>query len=171
MWFFAGLPLAMLVLSKGRGKYIDYFYRNVLKKGRQGEWFDAYVDLPPDETCYSWVVNNIQYASDASVYRSEEYFSKASETLRNRRGDCDDMAILLANCMILKGYENVKVVMGVIKSGGHAWVEWNDYCIDPALRKIMKKEDYYRELKVQIILWFTPNEYWYKFADEKTNKK
>jgi predicted transglutaminase-like cysteine proteinase len=42
----------------------------------------------------TWVNKNITYAEDIDLYGRRDYWATANETLRNRKGDCEDYAIL-----------------------------------------------------------------------------
>jgi len=82
------------------------------------DWNEFWTDV---KAMYDWVVNNIKYRSDGlfpvlpsslsgSVYYTTEMWQFPNETLSLRKGDCEDMAILLCS-MIL--YYN----------GGRYWTE------------------------------------------------
>jgi hypothetical protein len=47
------------------------------------------------EDAVKWINTNIDYESDLSNYGYTEYWANPKEVLERRRGDCDDMAILL----------------------------------------------------------------------------
>ena len=83
-----------------------------------------------------WVINNIQYVSDISQYKAQEEWAFCAETLYNRKGDCEDGAILLANMMVKAGIPKFRVRLnaGDVWDGsgniinkskvGHCWVTY-----------------------------------------------
>lgn len=56
-----------------------------------------------------------QYVGKADVWQT------SVEAFKNTRGDCEDHAIVLADWLIAMG-EDARVVLGMHKSEGHAWV-------------------------------------------------
>jgi hypothetical protein len=67
-----------------------------------------------------WVDKNVTYTPD-----KDDYWQKANETLKRRKGDCEDYAILL--CTLLRAYEvpakDVYVAIGRNSEGkGHAYL-------------------------------------------------
>ncbi|UCE96737.1 MAG: transglutaminase domain-containing protein [Candidatus Bathyarchaeota archaeon] len=92
-------------------------------------------------TIRDWVGRSIEYTKDEDVYGVDEYWQLARETLESRRGDCEDLAILLCSLLRADGWnaQDVYVVIGQNKAGDyHAWVKikiplvgW--YNIDPQL--------------------------------------
>jgi predicted Fe-S protein YdhL (DUF1289 family) len=71
--------------------------------------------------CLDWVKNNVRYTSDDS-----EFWQFAFETLRRKKGDCEDGAILMANMMLMSGvpYWRVRLNAGSVRGGGHAYVTY-----------------------------------------------
>lgn len=80
------------------------------------------------EDCYSWVAANIFYVPDDRL-GSSEYWLYPSQTIKQKKGDCEDFAILLCSLIRAKGTsaEDVMVVAGLVPTNGdiagHAWVE------------------------------------------------
>lgn len=73
-----------------------------------------------------WVGRNIEYVSDYDSYGMSEFWQLGRETLENRRGDCEDFAILLCSLLRADGWnaEGVYVVIGQNEAGEyHAWVK------------------------------------------------
>lgn len=71
----------------------------------QSDWNEYWDDV---KALYDWVVNNVEYRYDGlcsilpdTPYGDVEYFNEMwqlpSETINERKGDCDDQAILLAS--------------------------------------------------------------------------
>jgi hypothetical protein len=96
------------------------------------DWDEYWTDL---EALYDWVVSNIQYNYDGlfpvlpSVMSGDvayitEMWQFPNETLSVRRGDCEDMAILL--CSLVRGYSQeywAECILIVSSSSGHAAVQ------------------------------------------------
>ncbi|MCS7138540.1 MAG: hypothetical protein NZ873_00590, partial [Crenarchaeota archaeon] len=89
------------------------------------DWSEFWMDL---ERLYNWVINNIMYSYDSpspvlpdaggEIYWRDECYRFPNETIKQKRGDCEDQAILLAS-MILS-YSNEKYGVWVIQ-----WVSDN----------------------------------------------
>lgn len=71
--------------------------------------------------CLCWVHENIKYTEDY-----KEFWQFAFETLKRKKGDCEDQAILMANMMIMSGvsYWRIRLNAGTVKGGGHAYVTY-----------------------------------------------
>jgi len=91
--------------------------------------------------CLCWVIDHVNYASDVNADGSQtEYWNFAFETLLPRSpdsprlfGDCEDMAILLANLIMASGvpYWKVRISAGDVddgrgNAGGHCFVTFFD---------------------------------------------
>ena len=85
----------------------------------------------PDEQVIEvlkFVINNLTYTTDNKQYSKNEFWAKASETLYNLKGDCEDGAILMYVLCRLKGIpaNRLYVWAGDVKSnefantGGHS---------------------------------------------------
>lgn len=55
------------------------------------------------EAVNAWANGRIRYVEDAALYRQEDYWADARTTLRNRAGDCEDIAILKMQLLIAAG--------------------------------------------------------------------
>jgi len=124
-----------------------------------GKW----KDLPDDEKaleCQKWVKKYIKYVSDKTQFDLNEYWEYPSETLKTKKGDCDDQAILNANLMLSAGipYWKIRIACATVydskgnEMGGHAFVcyyiEEKDYWVAhdttfyPDLRPVKERPDY-----------------------------
>jgi predicted transglutaminase-like cysteine proteinase len=76
--------------------------------------------------CLDYVINNIRYISDITLFKTAEQWLFAFETLNLGGGDCEDGAILLANIMLKSGvpYWRLRLNAGSVQGGGHAWVTY-----------------------------------------------
>ncbi|MEM1553988.1 MAG: transglutaminase-like domain-containing protein [Thermoproteota archaeon] len=91
-------------------------------------WNEFWMDL---EKLYNWVVNNVVYSYDSpspvlpnicgELYWRDECYRFPNETLRQKRGDCEDQAILLASMILSYSSETCKtlVVQWVGNGVGH----------------------------------------------------
>lgn len=70
-----------------------------------------------------WVASNIKYETDSGG----DYWKLPRETIRDKKGDCEDYAILLCSLLRRAGYttDRVYVIGGYQGSNGHAWVKCN----------------------------------------------
>jgi len=71
----------------------------------------------------NWVKTNIIYTPDKSSYGIDEYWAYPYQTLKRKRGDCEDGAILIANILLRSGvpWYRVRVCAGSVNGGGHAY--------------------------------------------------
>lgn len=112
------------------------------------------------------------YVSDDSAYGKNEYWAYAYQSLKRKRGDCEDGAILMANIMLKSGipYWRVRLNAGSVKGGGHAYVtycretdnEWVvcDWCYWPnskpmSQRPTHKEERNYMDAERNFYVWFS----------------
>ena len=128
--------------------------------------------------CLKWVMANITYISDKTEYGLIEFWCYVYQTMKHKKGDCEDGAILLANLMIAAGipYYRVRLNAGFVKGGSHAYTTYCretdnqfvtlDWCYWPndkpvAERKLHSEEsDYYS-------IWFSWN-LKYSFGEMET---
>lgn len=71
---------------------------------------------------YNYVTLNMQYMKDMTQWGYEEVWAMPDETLRRRMGDCEDLSFLLCSLLRALGVP-ARVVFGLYKGEGHAWVE------------------------------------------------
>jgi predicted transglutaminase-like cysteine proteinase len=129
------------------------------------------------------VINNITYTPDKTTYGYSEYWAYPYQTMKRKKGDCEDGAILLANIMVKSGipYWKVRITCGDVddgkgNAGGHAFVVYYyeegdywvllDWCYWENLKEISKRKDYKDENYYKDI-WFSFNE---KYAFRKNGK-
>lgn len=130
--------------------------------------------------CLRWIIQNIKYVPDKQQYGMGEYWAFPYQTLNNKKGDCEDGAILLASMMIKNGIPNwkIRVSAGNVllnnQNAGHAYVTYYyeegdrwvllDWCYWPNQKEISDRIDYkFEELYKDI--WFSFNdEYAFGFA-------
>lgn len=113
------------------------------------------------------VIDKVTYTTDPTQFKKNEAWLFPFETLKLRKGDCEDGAILLANIMIKSGipYWRVRLNAGDVQGGGHCWVTYLtennlwvvlDWCYWPReslnLKKTWKKAEKYFDI------WFSWNE-------------
>lgn len=70
---------------------------------------------------YNFVTLNIRYVSDMSQFGFEEVWQLPDSTLSRAMGDCEDLAFLLCSLLRALGVD-ARMVFGVYKGEGHAWV-------------------------------------------------
>lgn len=95
------------------------------------DWIEFWTDL---EKLYNWVVNNVMYSYDSpspvlpniggELYWRDECYRFPNETIRQKHGDCEDKAILLASMILYYSNEkyNIWVVEWIGKDVGHTAV-------------------------------------------------
>ena len=118
--------------------------------------------------CLLWVIDHTTYVSDKIQHKLEEFWMYPSETLKTRKGDCDDGAILLANLMLVAGipYWKIRLTAGMVPEGGHAYVTYYyeggdywvalDWCYYPNRKPIAERPDY-KNSKIYREVWFSWN--------------
>lgn len=96
------------------------------------DWDEYWADI---KALYDWVVNNIEYNYDGlfpvlpsslsgNVFYTTEMWQFPNETLSLKKGDCEDMAILL--CSLIRGYSQeywTECLLIIGSKGGHAAVQ------------------------------------------------
>jgi len=79
-----------------------------------------------------WVINNIEYVSDAEQYEKSELWAYPTMTINNMKGDCEDGAFLLHSLALNAGVPNsrLRTYGGLVVTssgtgiGGHAWTAY-----------------------------------------------
>lgn len=77
-----------------------------------------------------WVINNFEYEIDEKRFKTTEYWQTVQETLMFKRGDCEDVSILIYCMARLHGISpaQIKLTTGYVKLNGkkigHCWIEF-----------------------------------------------
>lgn len=74
------------------------------------------------QEAYNFVMLNVPYVPDMTVFGYEDVWQLPDSTLRRRMGDCEDLSFLLCSLLVALGIQ-AHVVLGMYKGVGHAWVE------------------------------------------------
>lgn len=134
-----------------------------------------------------WTIDNIRYVSDKEVYGFEEYWAFSWQTLKRKKGDCEDGAILMANIMMRSGipYWRVRLNAGNVSGGGHCYVTYCretdnkfivlDWCYWANKKPISERptheeERNYNDKEKNFYCWFSWNER-LSFGKMQTMKK
>ncbi len=92
------------------------------------------------ERAMVYVNGRITYVSDLDNFGKKDYWQYPRETLESGKGDCEDMALLLASLLMEAGIDDVRVVVGNYEHEPHAWVEVRGrratYILDSAFGKM-----------------------------------
>ena len=89
------------------------------------------------EAC-EWINNNIKYKKE-----NGNNWKLPQETLDDKNGDCEDMAILLMAIMeYQKGYESELIIVKLDNNIYHAIVLWKDKYYDCTSGKTIGNKDY-----------------------------
>lgn len=75
------------------------------------------------ERAMDYVNRRITYVSDLDNFGKRDYWQYPRETLASGKGDCEDMALLLASLLMEAEIKGVRVVVGNYEHEPHAWVE------------------------------------------------
>jgi predicted transglutaminase-like cysteine proteinase len=71
-----------------------------------------------------WVNNRIAYADDSALYRQSDFWASSRETLRRRKGDCEDYAILKMDMLAAMGIDRDRMILVVardlVRNADHA---------------------------------------------------
>jgi predicted transglutaminase-like cysteine proteinase len=71
-----------------------------------------------------WVNNRITYADDSALYRQSDFWATSRETLRRRKGDCEDYAILKMDLLAAMGIDRDRMILVVardlVRNADHA---------------------------------------------------
>ena len=120
-----------------------------------------------------WVLQNITYTSDTSEYKNNEYWAYGYQTLKHKKGDCEDGAILLYDILRNAGIPAWKLrlsagwVMLANKKVGHAYLTYYcedtekwvilDWCYWENTVAIKDRKEYKKEINYKET-WFSFNE-------------
>jgi predicted transglutaminase-like cysteine proteinase len=71
-----------------------------------------------------WVNNRIAYTDDSELYRQSDFWASSRETLRRRKGDCEDYAILKMDLLAAMGIDRDRMILVVardlVRNADHA---------------------------------------------------
>ncbi len=71
-----------------------------------------------------WVNNRIAYTDDSALYRQSDFWASSRETLRRRKGDCEDYAILKMDLLAAMGVDRDRMILVVardlVRNADHA---------------------------------------------------
>lgn len=71
-----------------------------------------------------WVNNNIAYREDRSLFNKADYWADARSTLRSRKGDCEDLAILKMQLLAALGIDRdemyLTITRDLVRNADHA---------------------------------------------------
>jgi len=79
-----------------------------LGKGRLASDFDHVAKVN------AWVNQNVEYAEDQAIYGQSDYWATANETLRRRKGDCEDFAILKYQFLVNAGFDPESIYLTLV---------------------------------------------------------
>ena len=114
------------------------------------------------------VRSKLKYTPDKTQYGLNEYWCYAYQTWNNRKGDCEDGAILLHNILLRSGipYWKLRLSAGFVVGGGHAYLTYYceetytwvilDWCYWPNNSPINERKDY-KDEKMYGLTWFSWN--------------
>ena len=121
------------------------------------------------------VISTIKYTPDKEDYGYDEYWAYPYQTLKRKKGDCEDGAILIANILIRSNvpYWRIRLNAGSVKGGGHCYAtycretdnQWVilDWCYWANLtpikdRKKHSDEQNYSDKSRNFYIWFSWNQ-------------
>lgn len=122
--------------------------------------------------CLIWVIEHIQYKSDMTEYGKDEYWAYGYQTMKHKKGDCEDGAILLWNIALANKipWYRLRLNAGDVKEPyggiiGHAYVSYFresdneaivcDWCYYPTYAKIPRRLTHKEERDYYEIWWST----------------
>ena len=127
-WYWQNVMPKAVILEDARGKHrIDirnfFVNPNTFELQQVAAQFKRVPEWKRVFRLKEWVKRNIKAKPEKG-----EFWKFPFETLRDKEGDCEDLAILLANLLIASGIEawRVRLCAGKTKAGPHVWVEWFD---------------------------------------------
>jgi hypothetical protein len=119
------------------------------------------------------VIQNVAYTKDSTQFKDGEYWAFGYETAKNRKGDCEDGAILLYDTLRHSGIPawKLRLSAGYVKYGGgktgHAYLTYYvesqdkwvilDWCYWPNNKPVAERP-HYRDEEKYLDVWFSFNE-------------
>jgi len=115
------------------------------------------------------VHESIKYVAEKELFGLSEYWLRAYQTWKLKKGDCEDGAILMANIMLRSGipYWRIRLNAGNVRGGGHAYVTYcretdNQFVVLDWCywfnRKLIKNRPLHKDEKNYYGLWFSWNQ-------------
>lgn len=114
------------------------------------------------------VKSRVKYTSDKTQFGLGEYWCYSYQTWKNKKGDCEDGAILLHNILLKSGvpYWKLRLSAGTVVGGGHAYLTYYceetdtwvvlDWCYYPNSLPINERKDY-KDEELYGVTWFSWN--------------
>lgn len=149
----AGEYLGSRRIEIGKSKFDDDWSR-VAKRGlsrsearrtvgRSGERTGALLDK-----VNRWVNRNIAYREDRNLFGRADYWADARSTLRSRKGDCEDFAILKMQLLAALGIDRddmyLTITRDLVRNADHAVLIVNDgdrfFLLDNATDRVLAAE-------------------------------
>lgn len=101
----------------------------IVESSKRNRAFDVTTLIQPFtvQNVFQWVCSSIRYKRE-----KKDYWKTPSETLRDKRGDCEDGAILLASlfCSVLPRSERWRVFVCIYEDPAHAVVVYRGRVYD-----------------------------------------
>lgn len=69
------------------------------------------------------VHRDIRWTADIETAGMQDYWQSPSMTAATRKGDCEDMALLLLHLLRECGITGYRLIVGTWRGSGHAWLE------------------------------------------------
>lgn len=133
------------------------------------------------QAVFEYVRKEIEYVTEGNPRRwyypqpflkyKFDFWQLPRETVKWRKGDCEDVSILLCTMMRMVGVppSDVRVVLGLVRSdggvGGHAWIEFKLgdewYALESTCPwcNYIRKSVYYDLFNPEVWAWFNDEEY------------
>ena len=89
----------------------------------------------------------IEYLSDTELHSVYDYWQYPEETIKTARGDCEDVAMVLAKRITDMTGLPAWIVTGDGREVTHAWVLFKNYYYDPTFKRTLKPERYQSEFR------------------------
>lgn len=76
-----------------------------------------------------WATKNYRYVQDRLQYKNVEYWASVDETIKNGKGDCEDVAVLIFCLARVAGisHNQIHIIAGDVVGGGHCWVSYRSH--------------------------------------------
>lgn len=141
------------IFNHVKSSYINYLISWIIdsklrKAVNLKEWLKAQVDNPSEElikaskeiqdnkdvdelmyNIFMYVNKTLIYKADSEVWKMNEHWNTANESIAIKTVDCEDGAILMYVLARLKGIpaNRLLILGGNVKGGGHCWLGYKAY--------------------------------------------